>query len=55
MTATTVTLNGKPYQTITVNSHALYELINQHEVKDGLLTITAQAPGLGAYAFTFGN
>lgn len=40
---------------VTVRQHTLYELINQGKVQDGILEITAEAPGLEAYAFTFGN
>ncbi|MEY4371120.1 MAG: hypothetical protein RIQ48_840 [Pseudomonadota bacterium] len=60
-----LTLNGKPLQntfgkdvlngTLTVKEHTLYELINQHQVLNGLLEITVNSPGLEAYAFTFGN
>jgi cytochrome c biogenesis protein CcdA/thiol-disulfide isomerase/thioredoxin len=60
-----LTLNGEspgnasgkdaPGGKLTVDRHTLYELIDQHGVKNGLLEITAQAPGLEAYAFTFGN
>lgn len=60
----TLTLNGKPLGAhagkdtpggvLTVGGHTLYELVNQPESKEGLLEITA-APGLEAYAFTFGN
>lgn len=60
----TVTLNGKPVTTLagadapngilTVTRHALYELIDQKDVANGLLEITAKQPGLEAYTFTFG-
>jgi thiol-disulfide isomerase/thioredoxin len=40
---------------ITVDQHRLYELLNLPSVTDGVLEITADAPGLEAYAFTFGN
>lgn len=38
-----------------VEHYMLYELVNQPEAKEGTLTITADEPGLKAYAFTFGN
>lgn len=44
-----------PHGLLTVQQHKLYELVNQDEVKNGLLEITSEAPGLEAYAFTFGN
>lgn len=44
-----------PNGVVTVEGHTLYELIDQGEVKSGLLEITASAPGLEAYAFTFGK
>jgi hypothetical protein len=40
---------------LTVHSHALYEIINQNSVKEGVVEITTQAAGLEVYAFTFGN
>ncbi len=40
---------------LVINRHTLYALVHQHDAKEGLLEITAQAPGLEAYAFTFGN
>lgn len=62
---TTITLNGKapgdaagkdaPGGTLTVTQHTLYELIAQKTPASGMLEITADAPGLEAYAFTFGN
>lgn len=61
----TLRLNGEPLaasagkdapgSTLTVNQHTLYELVNQKEVKNGLLEITTESSGLEAYAFTFGN
>ena len=44
-----------PGGVVTVNQHALYTLVSQPEAKPGLLEITADGPGLEAYAFTFGN
>lgn len=62
---TIITLNGnrpgnaagKDVQdgTLTVKQHTLYELIAQKSSTPGLLEITATAPGLEGYAFTFGN
>lgn len=58
----TLTLNGEPLTTaagkdapqskLVVNQHTLYELVNQGAPRNGLLEITADAPGLEAYAFT---
>ncbi len=39
---------------VTVERNTLYQLIDQKTLKDGLLEIKADAPGLEAYAFTFG-
>lgn len=60
-----LTLNGKPLTmdggadtsggVVTVNQHAVYELVRQKEPKEGMLRIRAEAPGLEAYAFTFGR
>lgn len=57
-------LNGKPVGTaagkdapngvVMVQEHRLYELINQGSPANGLLEIDVSAPGLEAYAFTFG-
>lgn len=55
-----ITVDGKPVTTIdtkdgivTVDKARLYELYNGSAFTDGLLTITAQQPGLRVYAFTF--
>ena len=63
--AACITLNGKPVAgsagkdapggTVTVARNTLYELIDQHDMKNGLLEIRADQPGLEAYAFTFGS
>lgn len=60
-----VTLNGElldaaagkdaPNGRITVDRHTLYELVDQKKAGNALLTITADEPGLEAYAFTFGS
>lgn len=60
----TIKLNGKPIGgaagkdapggMVTIDGHRLYELINQDKVAKGLLDIDVSAPGLEAYAFTFG-
>lgn len=60
-----LTLNGEPLGIaagkdapqgkLTVKQHTLYELVSQSAAQNGLLEITAEAPGLEAYAFTFGN
>ena len=57
-------LNGKavegnagkdaPAGVVTVERNTLYELIDQQIPKSGLLEIETDAPGLEAYAFTFG-
>ena len=39
---------------VEVERHTLYELIDQATLKSGLLEIQTDAPGLEAYAFTFG-
>ncbi|MBV8939609.1 MAG: cytochrome c biogenesis protein DipZ [Alphaproteobacteria bacterium] len=44
-----------PGGTVTVRQHTLYELIDQKTAQNGLLEITADADGLEAYAFTFGD
>ncbi len=51
----TLTLNGQPTDTLTVIGHTLYQLVDQPAAQDSTLEITATAPGLQAYAFTFGN
>lgn len=58
-------LNGKPIDTaagkdvknneLIVERDTLYELVNLPNAQDGTLEIIAQAPGLEAYAFTFGS
>jgi len=50
-----ISLNGVPQDTISVQAHTLYELIDQDAVKQGVLEIKTSAPGLEAYAFTFGS
>ena len=50
-----IRLNNKAINKITIDQHKLYTLIDQHTAKQGLLEITANAPGLEAYAFTFGE
>ncbi len=40
--------------TVTVDRNTLYELVNQKSPNKGLLEIESDAPGLEAYAFTFG-
>ncbi|HEV2613115.1 MAG TPA: cytochrome c biogenesis protein DipZ [Gammaproteobacteria bacterium] len=48
-------LNNSDLQIITVDQHRLYKLAEQSAAKNGVLEITTTAPGLEAYAFTFGN
>lgn len=60
-----LTLNGKPLLekagkeapdgVVTIDQHALYELVSQPNVQNNVLEITATSPGLEAYAFTFGK
>jgi thiol-disulfide isomerase/thioredoxin len=50
----TIRLNGETRSTLTVERNTLYELIDQQMPKNGLLEVTPDAPGLEAYAFTFG-
>jgi cytochrome c biogenesis protein CcdA/thiol-disulfide isomerase/thioredoxin len=47
-------LNGKPAGEISVDRNTLYQLIEQPVAGAGLLEIETDAPGLEAYAFTFG-
>lgn len=61
----TLTLNGKTLSTsagadapngnLHVNTHTLYELVNQPTASNGTLELIAKEPGLQAYAFTFGS
>ena len=60
-----ITLNGDPLRdaaskdtpvgSLTVKQHTLYELIAQKSPTNGMLEITATAPGLEAYSCTFGS
>jgi cytochrome c biogenesis protein CcdA/thiol-disulfide isomerase/thioredoxin len=50
-----ISLNGKAVGNLTVDQHKLYTLIDQHNIKQGILEITVNSPGLEAYAFTFGK
>ncbi len=50
-----ISLNGKDNGKLIVDQQKLYEIIEQDRAQSGLLEITAGAPGLEAYAFTFGN
>ena len=51
----TIMLNGIPAGQLTIGQHQLYTLVKQQNSKPGILEITAEAPGLEAYAFTFGG
>lgn len=59
----TLLLNGKtaslgkdaPAGKLRVEGHQLYELVSQPAFQNSLLELTANAPGLEAYAFTFGE
>jgi thiol-disulfide isomerase/thioredoxin len=44
-----------PNGIVTIEGHALYELINQGAPKEGVIQITADAPGAELYSFTFGR
>ena len=44
-----------PGGTVTIAHDTLYELIDQGALRDGVVEIRADAPGLEAYAFTFGS
>ncbi len=50
-----VKVNGGAVKDLTVESHTLYELVDQKESRQGLLEIEAESVGLEAYAFTFGG
>ncbi|HEU0117770.1 MAG TPA: cytochrome c biogenesis protein DipZ, partial [Alphaproteobacteria bacterium] len=57
-----VSLNGMPATgadvkdgIVSVDQERLYELLDQGESHDGILTLQADEPGLQAYAFTFGG
>ena len=61
----TIKLNGEtvnrlagkaaPSGIVTVDRNTLYELVDQERTGSGLLEIQSHAPGLEAYAFTFGS
>jgi cytochrome c biogenesis protein CcdA/thiol-disulfide isomerase/thioredoxin len=62
----TLKLNGAPLadaeagkdvfrSTVTVEGHALYELVNQSVSENSELSISADGPGVEMYAFTFGE
>lgn len=51
----TISLNNKPIGKLTIDQHKLYTIVNQQNSNQGLLEIKAEAPGLEAYAFTFGE
>jgi len=40
---------------VTIEGHALYELIHQDTTKEGVVQITADAPSAELYSFTFGR
>lgn len=60
-----IRLNGKPLGAlagrdaheglVSVDHHTLYELLDLGHVGEGEITLTADAPGLEAYTFTFGS
>lgn len=50
-----ILLNGKLIGTKNIEHATLYELLNLPEIQEGTVEITAQSPGLEAYAFTFGG
>lgn len=49
-----ILLNEKPYKTLQVNKHELYELINLERETQSELTIIIKDPGVEFYTFTFG-
>jgi hypothetical protein len=59
-----VFLNGQPVgkaagadvkdEVLTVDGERLYELVDQRDVKAGILDLQIEGPGMQAYAFTFG-
>ena len=53
----TFTLNGHPMPTkaITVDHHTLYTLLDLQQFQGGVLELTADAPGLQVFTFTFGS
>ena len=50
-----IRLNGHPVGQLTIDNYKLYKIIEQRSSKEGLLEITADSPGVEAYAFTFGE
>jgi cytochrome c biogenesis protein CcdA/thiol-disulfide isomerase/thioredoxin len=44
-----------PDGVLTVQNHRLYEIVRLDAIHEGTMTLTADQPGLEAYAFTFGN
>lgn len=50
-----ILLDGQVQKSLIVDQHRLYTVISKHLPKTGLLQLTADAPGLEAYAFTFGE
>jgi cytochrome c biogenesis protein CcdA len=50
-----VSLNGGAAEEMTVSGNTLYELASQDGMRAATVEITAESPGLEAYAFTFGN
>ena len=49
----TIQVNQGEAKTLTIQEETLYELLEQAQAEEGLLTLTAHKPGLKAYAFTF--
>lgn len=45
---------GAPAGVVTIERNTLYELIDQKNPRNSLIEIKSDAPGLEAYAFTFG-
>lgn len=50
-----ILLNGKPVKTLSVSNQTLYTLLDLPRFSEGVLELQAGAPGLSAYAFTFGS
>lgn len=55
--ASLAALSGKDVKDdkITVEGHALYEVVNGASATDGVIAVEAQTPGLQIYTFTFGG
>ena len=50
-----LSFDGQALNDVTVDQHALYQLLNLPQVSEGTLEIKIPQPGVEAYAFTFGR